>query len=397
MAQRVTILGSTGSIGVSTLDVISRHPDLFEVYALSAYSQADLLAEQCIAFAPKYAVIGQEHLVKSMQDKFAINGCDTQVLVGTSALEDIAKAPSVDSVMAAIVGAAGLLPTYAAVEAGKRVMLANKESLVMSGGIFMQAAKKSGAIILPTDSEHNAIFQALPEACRIGANNLRDYGVEKILLTGSGGPFRTLSHDSLEHVTPAQACTHPNWTMGKKISVDSSTMMNKGLEFIEACWLFGAKPQDIEVVIHPQSIVHSMVRFVDGSVLAQLGQPDMRTPIAHCLAWPERIDAGVPALDFTDLVNLEFCAPNMAQFPGLKASIDAMSQGGSYTCALNAANEIAVEAFLAGEIKFTGIYGVIAGVLEKWDNPEPTSIEMVIDADLNARRCARELLAQAPH
>lgn len=379
--QQITILGATGSIGQSTLSVIADNPERYAVFALTANSSIDLLFEQSCRFKPKYAVVADEPRASALRDRLSQHGCETEVLGGAQALCDVAGHVDVDVVMAAIVGAAGLLPTLSAVEAGKRVLLANKESLVMSGHLFIEKVKKHDALLLPIDSEHNAIFQCLPASY----SSLQNAGVSKILLTGSGGPFRTRDIESLESVTPDEACKHPNWSMGRKISVDSATMMNKGLEFIEACWLFDAKHEDIEVVVHPQSIVHSMVQYRDGSVLAQMGNPDMRTPIAHCLALPDRIESGVKALDFSTMAQLTFEAPNFTRFPCLKLAMDAAALGQDYPVVLNAANEVAVELFLKEQLKFTQIAQVIESVMEKWDSSEPDSIDAVIDADHRTR------------
>ncbi len=394
IVQSITVLGSTGSIGKSTLDVLLSHTDKYRVFALTANTQVDLLAKQCLACRPEFAVVSNNHYAKQLVDLLKGTPCKTQVLHGEDALIDVSASSEVDAVMAAIVGAAGLMPTFAAVQAGKRVMLANKESLVMSGGLFMQAAKKSGALILPTDSEHNAIFQCLPDQVVVDGDTLANAGVSKLLLTGSGGPFRTTPKADLKNITPEQACAHPNWSMGKKISVDSATMMNKGLEFIEACWLFNAAPADIDILIHPQSIVHSMVQYCDGSVVAQLGQPDMRTPIAHCLAWPQRIEANVAPLDFAALKELSFEQPDFNQFVCLDLAINAIKEGKGAPVALNAANEVAVEAFLHRKIPFTAIADTIAQVLQGWDDVEPTNIDMVIDQDNIAREKARSYLSR---
>jgi 1-deoxy-D-xylulose-5-phosphate reductoisomerase len=385
--QAVTILGSTGSIGVSTLDVLSRHPEQFQVFALSAHKQVELLAEQCRRFHPRYAVLSDEQEAVKLRELLDSSGLQTDVIYGANALADVASAPKVDIVMAAIVGAAGLVPTMAAVRSGKRVLLANKEALVMSGKLFTDAVRRYQAELLPVDSEHNAIFQCLPRQF----STLEAAGVEKLLLTGSGGPFRTRPLDSFGDITPEQAVAHPNWSMGQKISVDSATMMNKGLEYIEACWLFDANPEQIEVVVHPQSVVHSMVQYRDGSVVAQLGQPDMRTPIAHCLSWPEsRITAGVEPLDFTQLSKLEFAAPDFDRFPCLRLAMEAMESGGDHPAALNAANEIAVEAFLNRQIAYRDIASVVSEVLSSWSASEPLAIDDVIEADSRARCSARE-------
>ncbi len=388
--QKITVLGSTGSIGKSTLSVIEQNAERYQVFALTAHRSVDVLFDQCCRFSPKYAVVADESLAKPLQDRLQEKGVVVEVLFGASALRDVASDSESDTVMAAIVGAAGLLPTLAAVESGKRVLLANKEALVMSGRLFTEKVKRHNAELLPIDSEHNAIFQCLPERNRAqeSTSSLSRSGVSKILLTGSGGPFRTRELSTLSNVTPDQACAHPNWSMGRKISVDSATMMNKGLEFIEACWLFDAKPEDIEVVIHPQSVIHSMVQYVDGSVLAQMGNPDMRTPIAHCLAYPDRVSSGVKALDFMQLSQLTFDAPDYGRFPCLKLAIDAASLGADYAVALNASNEVAVDLFLNERIKFTDISTLISEVLENWDSSEPDSIAAVIDADQRARQMA---------
>jgi len=386
--QSITVLGSTGSIGKSTLSVLAEHPQRFTVFALTAYRQWELLLKQCIAFKPRYAVLVDEAAGAKLSAALKSSSIDTEVLIGAGELSVVAAAA--DVTMAAIVGAAGLLPTMAAVNAGKKILLANKESLVMAGGLFMSAVAKSGAQLLPVDSEHNAIFQCLPP----GFSSLNEAGVRKILLTGSGGPFRETELAALESVTPAQACNHPNWSMGQKISVDSATMMNKGLEFIEACWLFAAKPDDIDVVVHPQSIVHSMVEYIDGSVLAQLGQPDMRTPIAHALSWPQRIQSGVERLNFLTLGNLSFKAPCFDRFPCLALGIDAAKLGGSAPASLNAANEIAVDAFLQKDIGFCDIARINQQVLEKSEWIEPSDLAEVINIDQRSRQLARELVEQ---
>lgn len=388
--KRICILGATGSIGQSTLSVIAQNSERYSVFALSAHRNIDMLFQQCCDFLPAIAVVAEQGDAETLQSRLQDAGCKTEVAFGEQALADIAAHPEVDAVMAAIVGAAGLLPTLAAVEAGKCVMLANKEALVMSGALFTDKVAEHGAQLLPIDSEHNAIFQCLPEPC----TSLANAGVEKILLTGSGGPFRTRDPETLHAVTPDEACAHPNWSMGRKISVDSATMMNKGLEFIEACWLFNARKQDIDVVVHPQSIIHSMVQYKDGSVLAQMGQPDMCTPIAHCLAWPERISAGVAPLDFYTLADLSFEAPNYARFPCLKLAMDAVEAGGDYAVALNAANEVAVDRFLSEQLRYTDIASVITEVLENWQSNEPASIAAVIDADKRARQYAEQAARQ---
>lgn len=388
--QKITVLGATGSIGVSTLDVLRIHADKFSVYALTANSQYEVLAAQCDEFNPEYAVIADEAYAVVLRDLLSQKpACRTEVLVGPQSLMDVAGACDVDIVMAAIVGAAGLEPTMTAVCAGKKVLLANKESLVMSGQLFMRAAQQSGAVILPVDSEHNAIFQCLP------ANflSLEDAGVHKLLLTGSGGPFRRLPLNKFSSVTPEQACNHPNWSMGRKISIDSATMMNKGLEFIEACWLFHVQPKDIDILVHPQSIVHSMVQYVDGSVLAQLGQPDMCTPIAHALAWPERIVSTVEPLNFLTLSELTFEAPDHERFPCVALARQALEGGGELSAVLNATNEIAVDGFLEGRISFSQIPTINQKIMESWDNREPETLDDVIEADRRARCLANEWIS----
>jgi 1-deoxy-D-xylulose-5-phosphate reductoisomerase len=380
----VTILGSTGSIGVNTLDVISRHRDRFEVIALTANSDVQRLREQCFAWRPPYAVMADARCAEELRRSLA-GDCDTEVLAGNAGLETVATLPETRQVMAAIVGAAGLLPTLAAARAGKRVLLANKEALVMSGRIFMDAVHESGAELLPIDSEHNAVFQCMPPHFREG---LRQAGVERILLTASGGPFRTLDLRELERVTPDQACAHPNWVMGRKISVDSATMMNKGLEVIEACWLFDTTPERVQVVLHPQSIVHSLVRYSDGSVLAQLGNPDMRTPIAHAMAWPERMESGVAALDLAAVRRLDFEEPDTGRFPCLRLARQSMEAGGTATAVLNAANEIAVAEFLAGRIRFTRIAALVEQTLTAVPARDAGSVDAVLDADREAREYA---------
>lgn len=382
----ITVLGATGSIGVSTLDVVARHPNRYQVFALTGHSRIELLAEQCRQFAPRYAVVGSEAAAERL--KVLITDLSTEVLYGDGALADVASDSEVDMVMAAIVGAAGLLPTLAAAESGKRVLLANKESLVMAGDLFIQAVKRGGAELLPIDSEHNAIFQCLPADYR----DVERAGVRKILLTGSGGPFRTTDLRELGAMTPDQACAHPNWSMGRKISVDSATMMNKGLELIEACWLFGVSHERIEVVLHPQSVIHSMVEYVDGSVLAQLGNPDMRTPIAHAMAWPQRMESGVASLDIISTARLDFEMPCLERFPCLKLARQAAEEGGDVPAALNAANEIAVDAFLQNRIRFTQIAEVVDGVLQGWQRNEPNGLVEVQTADATARRLAQQFI-----
>ncbi|PCJ92213.1 MAG: 1-deoxy-D-xylulose-5-phosphate reductoisomerase [Porticoccaceae bacterium] len=387
--QMLTVLGATGSIGISTLDVVSLHPDRFKVFALSCHSRVTELAEQCKTFKPRYAVVADASYAEKLEQLLEKNSPDTEVLSGVEGLCRVAIDPVVDIVMAAIVGAAGLVPTLEAAKAGKRVLLANKESLVMAGPLFMKAVQQGGATLLPIDSEHNAIFQCLPPEY----STVQNSGVRKILLTASGGPFRTVPLDSLSSVTPEQACAHPNWDMGRKISVDSATMMNKGLELIEACWLFGVSYDEVEVVIHPQSIIHSMVEYVDGSVLAQLGNPDMRTPIAHALAWPERIVSGVSSLDIIGTAQLDFEAPDLERFPCLALAMKAARMGGSAPAVLNAANEVAVEAFLSKKIAFTGIAEIVSEVLKKIEMTEPDSLEAVQLCDQQARQCAASLIS----
>ena len=387
----LTLLGATGSIGLSTLDVVSRHKDKYEIVALTANRNIELLAEQCETWKPKYAVIAEHDLAESLRTTLTSKGIDTEVLSGSEGLQYVAALPEAHYVMAAIVGAAGLLPTLAAAKAGKRVLLANKESLVMSGKLFMDTIYESGAELLPIDSEHNAIFQSMHANFKDG---LSETGVEKILLTASGGPFRTTPLDELKSVTPEQACAHPNWDMGRKISVDSATMMNKGLEVVEACWLFDTEPEKIQVVLHPQSVIHSMVQYVDGSVLAQLGNPDMRTPIAHGLAWPERIASAVEPLNIFDVAHLDFEIPDLERFPCLRLAREAMSAGGTSTAILNAANEVAVEAFLNNQIRFTEIPQLVETAMENISRVEADSIDTVLSADAEARRFALAHIAE---
>jgi len=384
----IAVLGSTGSIGASTLDVVGRHPTRFRVVALSANTRVDALWEQVRALEPVYAVVADASGARDLEKRVASAGLETRVLAGADGLRAVASAPEADVVMAAIVGAAGMESTLAAARAGKRVLLANKESLVMAGELVMQAAARGGATLLPIDSEHNAVFQCIPRDCTEG---LAAAGVERILLTASGGPFLRRSPESLVGVTPDEACSHPNWSMGRKISVDSATMMNKGFEVIEACWLFDAAPDLIEVVVHPQSVVHSLVRYVDGSVLAQMGHADMRTPIAHALCWPERIDAGVAPLDVARLSGLEFEPPDTGRFPALRLALEVARAGGLAGAVLNAANEVAVERFLAGRLSFAAIPGVIEATLAQGvDDGEATSLDGVRAADRAARAHARE-------
>ncbi|MEO8506743.1 MAG: 1-deoxy-D-xylulose-5-phosphate reductoisomerase [Betaproteobacteria bacterium] len=391
--RRLALLGATGSIGDSTLDVVARHPDRFSVIALAAHSNAVKLAELCRRFRPAYAALSEPAAAQSLQQDLARDGVATRVLAGPEGLADIASLPEVDTVLAAIVGAAGLGPTLAAARAGKRILLANKEALVVGGGLFMDAVAAGGATLLPIDSEHNAIFQCLPVSY---ARDPAGAGIRRILLTASGGPFRTRPLAELSRVTPDEACAHPNWSMGRKISVDSATMMNKGLEVIEAHWLFGAPHSAIEVVIHPQSVIHSLVEYVDGSVLAQLGHPDMRTPIAQALAFPERIDTGVPQLELTRLAALEFEAPDLIRFPCLRLAFDALAAGGTAPAALNAANEVAVAAFLDGRIRFTDIAALCATTLERAELRPLVTLGDARDADREARRLADDWLAGHP-
>jgi 1-deoxy-D-xylulose-5-phosphate reductoisomerase len=384
--QRVTILGATGSIGVSTLDVLARHPEQYSVYALSAHGRVDELAAQCRQFRPARAVVGSPEAAARLASMIA--DLPTEVSYGEQALCDIAASNDTDTVMAAIVGAAGLAPALAAARAGKKVLLANKEALVMSGQLFMDAVREHKATLLPIDSEHNAIFQSLPAHY---ARQPAAAGVAKILLTASGGPFLKRDVETLEQVTPEEACKHPNWSMGRKISVDSATMMNKGLEVIEAHWLFGAPADLIEVVIHPQSVIHSMVSYVDGSVLAQLGNPDMRTPIAHALAYPERIASGVAQLDLTSMAALEFHAPDFHRFPCLALAFDALRAGGTAPALLNAANEVAVQAFLDRRIGFRDIDRVVRRVMDEEAHGAASSIDAVLAQDAQARRAAERI------
>ena len=385
--QQITILGATGSIGVSTLDVLARHPDKYAVHALTAHSKVDELAAQCQQFRPKRAVVGSAAAAARLGAMLRERDVHCEVSYGEAALCEVAA--EADTVMAAIVGAAGLAPTLAAARAGRKILLANKEALVLSGQLFMDAVAASGAILLPIDSEHNAIFQSLPMAY---GRSPAASGVAKIVLTASGGPFLKRAVETLEEVTPDEACKHPNWSMGRKISVDSATMMNKGLEVIEAHWLFGAPADRIEVVIHPQSVIHSMVSYVDGSVLAQLGNPDMRTPIAHALAFPERIDSGVAQLDLTAMAALQFEKPDYQRFPCLALAFDALRAGGTAPALLNAANEVAVEAFLERRIGFRDIDRVVARVMHENDHGAAASIEAVMAQDGAARRAAAAIV-----
>ena len=387
----VAILGSTGSIGVSTLDVLRRHPDRFRVAALTAHRDVEALFQQCLMHEPDVAVLADTAAAERLRERLRVAGQSVEVLAGVSGLERAATLPEVAYVMAAIVGAAGLPPTLAAARAGKRVLLANKEALVMAGPLFMAAIRQHGAELLPIDSEHNALFQCLPaDFASIG---LAAAGVRRLLLTGSGGPFRTAPLAQLADATPEQACAHPNWNMGRKISVDSATMMNKGLEVIEAHWLFEAPTATIEVVVHPQSVIHSMVEYRDGSVLAQLGNPDMRTPIAHALAWPRRLASGVTFLDFARLGKLEFQAPDFARFPCLRLAFAALEAGGTAPAVLNAANEVAVQAFLDRRIRFTDIAAVVEHALERVPTSAAEELAAILDGDLQARTVAARWIA----
>jgi 1-deoxy-D-xylulose-5-phosphate reductoisomerase len=387
MTQKITVLGSTGSIGVSTLDVLSMHPGRFEVFALSAATQVDLMLAQCARFKPAYAVMASVPHGQLLADKMRANNLATEVLAGPAALEMIASHASVDAVMAAIVGAAGLPPCMAAARAGKRLLLANKEALVVGGEVFMQAVRLGGAQLLPIDSEHSAIFQSLPEDPATWADR-----VEKIILTASGGPFRERDPATLQHVTPDQACAHPNWVMGRKISVDSATMMNKALEVIEARYLFGVTPQQIEVMIHPQSIIHSLVQYRDTSVVAQMGTPDMRVPIAYGLAWPERITSGAKALDFKALATMSFDAPDPRRFPGLQLAWEVLDGPVGSTAVLNAANEVAVAAFLDGQIRFDQIHSVNREALDSVQVTAVSGIEDLLAIDGQTRAAAQTVV-----
>ncbi|NDC08721.1 MAG: 1-deoxy-D-xylulose-5-phosphate reductoisomerase [Oxalobacteraceae bacterium] len=387
--QSLTILGATGSIGVSTLDVVARHPDRYRVFALTGQTRIDVLAEQCAQFHPEVAVVVDADAAVRLQKLIRDRGLKTKVVYGEQALCEVASAGACDTVMAAIVGAAGLGPSLAAANAGKKLLLANKEALVISGQLFMDAVATSGSTLLPIDSEHNAIFQCLP----IGYQRVPpQHGIRKILLTASGGPFLDRDLSSFDSITPEQAVAHPNWSMGRKISVDSATMMNKGLEVIEAHWLFGASASQIEVVIHPQSVIHSMVAYADGSVLAQLGNPDMRTPIAHALAYPERIDSGVDAIDLAGIGQLNFRQPDRERFPCLQLAFDALNIGGSAPAVLNAANEVAVQAFLDRQISFSRISSLIAETLSRIPAAAVDTLESLLEQDTKAREQARALL-----
>lgn len=388
--RHLTILGSTGSIGESTLDVVARHADKFSVFALTANQNSEKLFTQCLQFLPRYAVMLNPNCASELDEKIHAAGLDTIVLAGIESLEHVASLPEVDTVMAAIVGAAGIRPTLAAARAGKQILLANKETLVMAGSIFMDIVKEHHATLLPIDSEHNAIFQSLPHHFNA---DLALSGVRRILLTASGGPFRQAKLVELAGVTPEQACAHPNWIMGRKISVDSATMMNKGLEVIEAHWLFNAHPSKIQVVVHPQSVIHSMVEYVDGSVLAQLGNPDMRTPIAHALCYPERMESGVPSLNLFDIARLEFEPPDFERFPCLGLAYEALARKGNMPTIMNAANEIAVESFLDGRMPFLAIPEMIEQVMQSSPWKEITTLDEVLTTDALARATAGEWLA----
>jgi len=385
----ITILGSTGSIGLSTLDVVARHPERFEVIALTANSQVERLFEQCQSYRPKYAVMANADAAEQLQNKLDASGSDTEVLSGVEGLERVASLDEVDDVMAAIVGAAGLRPSIAAARAGKRILLANKEALVMAGDLFMAEVTAHNAVLLPIDSEHNAIFQCMPKNYATG---LTEVGVAHILLTASGGPFIDRDIATLELVTPEEAVAHPNWSMGRKISVDSATMMNKGLEVIEACWLFGASAEQIQVVIHPQSVIHSMVQYIDGSVLAQLGNPDMRTPIAHALGYPQRIESGVDHLNIFDIARFDFKEPDMQRFPCLRLAYEALIAGGTAPAILNAANELAVEAFLERRLGFMEISTIVEKSLEQLAVSPVTDLGALLQVDAEARDVAKELI-----
>jgi 1-deoxy-D-xylulose-5-phosphate reductoisomerase len=393
MKRRITVLGSTGSVGANTLDVIARHPGRFEVFALSAATQVDLMLQQCAQFKPAFAVMADEAAGRELARQAQANGLATQVLAGQAALEEMAAHPSVDTVMAAIVGAAGLASCLAAARAGKRLLLANKEALVVGGDLFLTAMKRGGATLLPIDSEHSAIFQSLPEDAATW-----EARVEKIILTASGGPFRTREPATLRNVTPDEACAHPNWVMGRKISVDSATMMNKALEVIEARFLFGLPPERLEVVIHPQSVIHSMVQYRDTSVVAQLGTPDMRVPIAYGLAWPDRVASGAQALDFQTLADMSFesldSRGHRARFPGLALAWETLRAPAGTTAVLNAANEVAVAAFLDRRIRFDQIHQVNVATLEAVTASKPDSLEDLLDLDARSRAGAGQEIAR---
>lgn len=394
--RKLTLLGATGSIGQSTLDVLKRHPEQFELFAVTAFSNVADMLVICKSFRPEFAVMVSSDAAKLLAERLRATGVDTKVLCGTEALSDVASAPEVSLVMSAIVGAAGLLPTLAAIKAGKKVMLANKEALVMSGQLFVDEVKRSGAQLLPVDSEHNAIFQALPEEVQKSSYqaNLADAGVSKILLTGSGGPFRQVPIESLGKKSPDEACAHPNWDMGRKISVDSATMVNKGLEYIEARWLFNCNRGQLDVILHPQSVIHSMVEYIDGSVIAQLGEPDMRTPIAYAMGYPDRLESGVNKLNFRQLSELTFAEPCSQRYPCLQIAIEACWNGQAATTALNAANEVAVDAFLSKQVKFTDIAKICELVLASDVSSGAHSIDDILACDKAARMTAKEYVRQ---
>lgn len=388
--QQITVLGSTGSIGCSTLDVIKRHEQRYQVFALTAHSSVDALVKQCVEFKPQYAVISDRTRLDELQAKLSASGCGSQALAGLEGLVFVSRHEDVDTIVSAIVGSVGLFPTMAAVKSGKKILLANKESLVMAGKAFMDAVKDHNATLLPLDSEHNAIFQCLPQSYQ----TLHGAGVEKILLTASGGPFRSYPVDELKFVTPDQACAHPNWSMGRKISVDSASMMNKGLEFIEARWMFDAQVDQIQVVIHPQSVIHSMVQYADGSTLAQMGNPDMRTPIAHALAWPQRVQSGVKPLDLFSVARLDFEEPDFERFPCLRLAMTAAREDSTLAAVMNAANEIAVDAFLNNAIRFTEIATVVENTMSKVASPVTTDLEEIVAIDSEARVVAKSLITR---
>jgi 1-deoxy-D-xylulose-5-phosphate reductoisomerase len=394
--QNITILGSTGTIGKQTLDVIARHPHLYKAYALAANSNVSALFEQCVQYKPSFAVMLSEKAAHELRCQLQTYGSSTQVLAGINGLEQVSSDDNVHTVMAAIVGAAGLKPAMAAAKAGKRILLANKETLVMAGSLFMQAVKAGGATLLPIDSEHNAIFQVMPPQANIHApsGGIENHGIKKIILTASGGPFRQYTQQQLEHVTLELALQHPNWVMGAKITIDSATLMNKGLEVIEAHWLFNAKPSQIEVVVHPQSIIHSMVEYVDGSILAQLGNPDMRTPIAYALAYPARIDSGVASLNLLEIAKLTFEAPDTKRFPCLQLAYDALALDGTAPAILNAVNEVAVAAFLNHQIHFLDISKLIEKALNAIQVVPVTSLEQLIAVDSEARNFVQAQLCK---
>jgi len=394
--KTITILGATGSIGINTLDVIKRHRQTYEVTALTANLQVDRMVNLCQEWLPRYAVMANAEAAECLEQRLKKLGVAVKVLSGTDGLSFVASLTEVDIVMAAIVGSAGLLPTLAAAQAGKRVLLANKEALVMSGQLFMDAVRNNGAELLPIDSEHNAVFQCMPPKFKIPSSS-PDERVSRILLSASGGPFRSYPIDQLDFVTPDQACAHPNWSMGRKISVDSATMMNKGLEVIEACWLFSMPPNRVDVLLHPQSVIHSLVEYVDGSVLAQLGNPDMRTPIAHALAWPERMSSGVPRLNLVEIARLDFEPVDFERFPCLKLAYEAMSAGGTTSTILNAANEIAVQAFLEERLRFSAIPKVIETTLSKFTGRAASSLEIILEDDARARDLARATIKDCPY